>query len=430
MADTGSEQTPPAISEQNLKRRVLLLLLTEWLWGMGTYFVLPSTTIPSVLKSLGASAQVVGMMATLMVAIPLLFQLPARRILRRCGGGKRGLIGLHAGYLLAYPCLALLYWSTHCTHPEATLVGVIALLAVSQSFLGIVTPLWIDMIGMVIPSRLRGRYFGVSSACFAIGGVLGALTLSLLSKEMGRLVFPAAFGMAGVLFALSMTAFACVPIPHAAFHPDQTIARLGAQVRQAARLCHPRLPMGRLLLSACFQMSSAAMVPFLVVYATSKDGLHMPAAIFGRITVYEAVGGALLSLLAGWLMDRVGPRIPWVFVTLVMPVVVLLYPYAHTAHLLFLCSFLVGMLIGHWAVFMPALLLLTPPGDRSITIALVNLVLFIPASLSPLVLGWIIDHHGYPLAFRMCQVAGLLAVLSGLGVTMHAKRVEEHAVHG
>ncbi len=425
MADAVSAEALPVISKHNLTRRVLLLLLTEWLWGAGTYFVLPSTTVPSLLKSLGASAQLVGVMATGMVAIPLLFQLPARRILRRFGGGKRGLIGLHVGYLVVYPCISLLFLAAHRTAPHIALYGVIALLSISQAFLGIVTPLWIDMIGMVIPSRLRGRYFGVSSAFFAVGGLLGALTLGYVSMRLEPLVFPIAFGVAGVLFALSMTAFACVPIAPEAFHPDQPLPPLRDQIRHAARLCHPRKPMGKLLLSASFQMCSAAMVPFLVVYATSSTGLGMPASIFGRITVYEAIGGALLSLAAGWLMDRMGPRIPWVFVTLVMPVVALLYPHAHTVHLLFLCSFLVGMLIGHWAVFMPALLLLTPPGDRSITIALVNLVLFIPASLSPLLLGWIIDHHGYPLPFRVCLAAGLLAVLSGLGVTMQVKRVEE-----
>jgi MFS family permease len=116
----------------------------------------------------------------------------------------------------------------------------------------------------------------------------------------------------------------------------------------------------------------------------------------------------------GWLVDHHGPRWPWVVMTLFMPAVALLYPLGGFMPLFVGCTFVTGMLTTSWAVTAPAMLELSPDGDKSAYIALTNLAALAPATVGPFIMAGLIEGSGYRAAFLATAVAGVLAFFVAL----------------
>ncbi len=399
-------------ADRRFRRMVALLLTTETLWGLGSFFVLPATTIPAFLHAHHAGPPVIGMMAIAMGALMLPSQLFGRTVVDKFRCRKLGIVCIHVGGLLPYFVIA--GFDRVFLLPERWVVALtIALLALSAIILGLVIPVWIDMLAQVIPLEIRGRYFGIASGCFSLGGIAGGTALAGLQRWFPASVFPAAFLAAGCCFSLSMTAFALAPVPESAFaHPPEP--PLLPRLRTMLAACHFRTDFGRLVASYSVQALAMTLVPFLVVYATDAHGLHLPAGIFARMTVWQAVGGAGGALLLGWLTDRLGPRWPWVGITLVIPLVALCYPFARVPAVLWGCSMLIGLLTTHWSASGPAMLEYSPEGDKSGYIAIANVAGFVPGLVGPLLLALLIDGAGYHAAFLAALLAGLLALVLAL----------------
>ncbi|MHB9025530.1 MAG: MFS transporter [Armatimonadota bacterium] len=411
---------PALFADRALRRTVILLILTDFFWGIATFFVLPSTTVPAYLGSLGASPAIIGVMAVAMLALPLAMQFISRPVLHRFPHRKNGLVIIHLVAIIPYFIIPFLdQWLAGNRALLITLI--LSLLAYSQLVLGLVIPTWLDMVAQVIPLPVRGQYFGIASACFSTGGILGGLALMGLQSWLGDGVYRGAFFTSGIFFVVSMTLFFLAPVPESAFdhQPESSVI---AGVRKALRACHPSTNFGRLVISYGLQVVAMAIIPFLVRFASDPQGLHWPAGIFSRITLWQAIGGAVGSVFVGWMVDRHGPRWPWVGVTLIIPIVVLLYPAGASLPVLVICSLLVGVLTTHWSVGGPALLELSPPGDKSSYIAISNLVNFLPSVIGPLVFAGLIEGPGYPAAFIGALLVGLAAFAAGL--TLRARRAQ------
>ena len=408
-------------SDAAFRRRLFRLLLTEFVWGVGTFFVLPTTTVPAFLTARGASPLIVGVMATAMGALPLLFQFFGRGVLDRFRDRRLGVIRMHIPIIFPYVGLAVADLLLGA-HPRATIVLCVVLLGISQVALGVVTPVWIDMISRIIPLEWRGRYFGFSSGAFALGGIAGSSALYYLERIAGGYVFAAAFAIAALFFGLSIAMFSTVPVSADVFrHPAELPLR--ARVRAAARSCHWRTDFGRLIGSYAGVLLAAALVPFIVVYATDGTrGLGYPANVFARLTVLQAVGGAVSAITLGWLVDHHGPRWPWVCATLVIPAVVVLLPHGGYWPVLALCALLAGAMSTHWSISAPALLEFSPEGDKSAYVAMANIIAFVPASLGPLIYGGLIQRAGFEWAFMVAGVAGLAAAVPAMTLKRRVAR--------
>ncbi len=414
-----NRRVPALLADKSLHRIVLPLLLIEWLWGIGIYFVLATTTLPAYLKALGANSLLIGVMAMTMSALPLLLQLFGRSVVDRFPHRKRGLVGMHLVMIAPYLLISASDGWLGRTHPGAQITVTIALLTFSQIVIGLIIPVWLDMIAQVIPMPMRGQYFGLTSAFSAGGGIMGAGALIGLQHWLGAGVFRGAFLGAGLCYLASMTAFYFTPIPESAFQhaPEPSV---WARAQKGLRAAAPRHDFGRLVGSMMVHAMAIALVPFLVGYATSTHGLGLPEGIFTNITLYQAVGASLGGIALGWWVDHTGPRWPWVGMTLLIPAVILLYPHAGATPVLMLCSVLLGLLTTHWSVSAPALLELSPPGDKSPYVATANIAGFLPSCLGPLLLGRLIQGQGYPVAFTAAGALGLCAC--ALALTVRGRR--------
>jgi len=390
------------------------MALTELLWGIGAYLTLVTTTVPAYLRALGASQLLIGAMATGMVALPLLPQFFGRTVLDRFPHRKRALIALHVLLITPYLFIPLADKLLTANRPLLITV-VISLLAFSQTILGLVIPVWVDMVGQVIPQALHGRYFGMSAACAAGGGILGGLLLMQLQRLLGAGAYRLAFAGSGVLYLLAMGAFALAPIPETAFvHPAEE--SVWVRLRNALRAVHPRTPFGRLVSSFAAQALASSVIPFVIVFALDPAGLRYPPAIVGQFTVWQAVGGMLLSFVLGGLVDRIGPRVPWIAVTTLIPIAMLLALHGFSFWALAAAAVFTGIYGSSWAVSGPAMLSLSPEGDKSGYIAIANVAGFLPAAAGPLLIAQIIAVHGYIAGFSLAAAAGVVAFFLALTI--------------
>jgi len=404
-----------------MRRIVFFMLLTEFLWGLGNFFVLLTTTLTTYLLSLGAAPIVIGTLAIAMLSLGMLPQVFGRTIIERFRRRKRVIVILHLLCAAQYLLVALAHVVLAARYPAVQVGLTIVLLAVSQMALALITPVWMDMQAHVIPLHLRGRYYGLTVLCFAGGGVASGVGLTWLHRLLPpQTVYPAAFFIATGLFVLAMGAFSLAPIPASAFaHPPEP--SVWSRIARSARACRPRTAFGRLVISNAVLALAMAVAPFLIAYAEdARHGLgYSSQAIDGWATTCQAVGSAGGGLLLGLLVDRVGPRLPWMVLTALIPVVVLLMPHGHLLPVLSLAFLLAGVLNTPWAVTIPAMLEFSPPGDKSGYIAIANVASLLPAVFGALFIGYSINAWGYHVAFAVAAVSGILAFL--LGLTLHTR---------
>jgi MFS family permease len=407
------------LADRQLRRLCIPLLLTEFLWGMGTFFTLPVTTMTAYLSALQAPPLVIGLIVTVMGSLVVLPQIFGRSVIERFRHRKRGVILLHACVLTPYLLIPLLDMLLN-PGQRGLLVGLIlGLLGVSQVLIGFIVPVWLDMTARLIPVSIRGSYFGVASSAFSLGGIFAGQALIWMAGGLGDAVFRGAFLASGCCFILSMTAFACAPIPETAFEhaPEPSIV---ARLRRSLAACHPRTNLGRFLLSnVCFTLA-LGITAYVTIFASDARGLGYPRAIFGYLTQMQALGGAAGALLLGLVVDRRGPRGPWIGMILLLPAALLLLWHGASLPLLTLCALLLGTFITLWSITGPAMLELSPDGDKSGFVAVVNLATFPAGALGPLLMGAVISGGGYRAAFLLAAIIAGLALIPALTLRRRA----------
>jgi|GEM_PF-4898976 len=410
-----------------LMRRIMIcMMLTEFLWGFGNFFVLLTNTLPTYLLSLGASPIIIGTLVIAMMSLGLIPQVFGRTVLDRFRRRKRAIILLHMICITPYLLIPIAHSFLASRFPSAQIGLTIGLLAVSQLALALVVPVWMDMQAHVIPLHLRGRYYGLTVLFFAGGGILSGIGLSRLPGLLGPQMYQGMFFIATIFFLLAMCAFSLAPIPAAAFeHPAEP--SVWSRIAKSARACHPRTDFGRLVISNAVLTLSIAITPFLIVYAVdARHGLRYAAAdIIGWATVCLAIGSAGGGLLLGWLVDRLGPRVPWMALTALIPMVLLLISHGHHLPVLVLAFLFAGMLNMPWSVTLPAMLEYSPPGDKSGYIAIANVISLLPAVFGALFIGYSINAWGYPVAFMVAGASGIVSFL--LGMTLRTRSAPRSA---
>jgi MFS family permease len=405
---------PWLFSDRSLRRLLVLMLATEFLWGMGA-FIISGTTVSGYLRErVGESPFIFAALSMAMGGMVLLPQIFARAVVDRFRRRKRGIILLHCVIIAVHGLMPLVDWL--CVgHPALLATAVIAVMGISAGMVGLVGPVWIDMLGRLVPIEVRGQFFGFSSGLFATGGILGGSVFGLMRTQMGPAAYPWAFVVAAALFAGSMVAYACAPVPESALSHD-TDEPMRARMAAALRAVVAPGDFRRFAISVLIFGLVTPITVYLMPYAMDVGGLAQPPAVFGLIPLLQAIGGALGAFALGWLGDRHGPRTSWLVLAAAFIAMALLVPLAGTPALLWSVAFLSGPLLVAWAVFGPAVLAFSPDGDKSSYVAVLNVLTVLPTLVGPLLLALLIRHAGHNVAFVAAADIGLLALVCAWGI--------------
>jgi MFS family permease len=288
------------------------------------------------LMDLGADAAQVGLLASIPLIANLVQPLGAY-FSEKIASRHWYCLGVYAPsrllWLLLLVGLGLLHWDY--IDPQTLILGTLAIALLSYSIGALGSAAWLSWMAVLVPKRLRGRYFGLrNSAANSINLVAGPLTGVAIAQwpsgsldGFGVLLGVAiAFGMISLTFQNFMTDVN-PQLQHALAEPPQTLpsaAHLSesapeADASEPGKVRHPDFWIFLIYFSSwIFAFSLSA--PFFNLYML--DNLSLP---IGQVTLYNSLmAGANLLMLIFWgrLADRMGNR----FVLAIAGIILALIP--------------------------------------------------------------------------------------------------------
>ena len=362
------------------------------------------TFVPLFALALGASNRQLGVLAASASIASLLAVLPAARLARVLLRWHRPLLLALAGLARAsYLALALLPWALSASRALPLLIG---LWAARAFLLGLAQPLWTALSVRLVPRAFRGAYLHTQKDAMHIA-VLLALPLVgwLIRIDPPPGGYPLGLGLAFLISALGALALVRLPMP----------------VEEGALVAAPgAAPWGRLLRATplplfcgvgfLWNLSLQIAGPFLNIYLVVELGAS--AMGVGVMTAIGLLFGFLTSHLvadlirlrgAEWVVHRVGLIIPlmpwaWALTTALWQIAPL--------------SALSGVLWSAYNLAVFQLLMdLAPEPLRPRAATFYQAVVFLGASLGPLIGGSLADGVGYRWAFALSGAGRLLAAL-------------------
>ncbi|HWR65051.1 MAG TPA: MFS transporter, partial [Bellilinea sp.] len=262
---------------KNLKHNFIANVLDGTFFGLGLGFSSFATVLPLFVSNMTDSATLIGLIPAVHNVGWMLPQLLTAKSVSRMKRFKPAVIfwTIHERWPFFGLALiaALMGW---LTKPVA-LVATFLLLILQGLSAGMTANPWQNMIGKVIPSNIRGTFFGLQSGAANLLGGAGAVAAGFILEKMD---FPDGFGLVFLLCGLSMTiSFFAIAQTR---EPDRTIEPLPSQQvnfwGNVGKILKKDRSFRRFILSRfVFQFGTMASA-FYAVYAVKHLGMNDVAA--------------------------------------------------------------------------------------------------------------------------------------------------------
>lgn len=411
-------------SRSHAKRNFWAFMLDYAFFGMAMSFVSTDSVLPTFVRSLTDSEPIVGLVGTVYTAGWLLPQLFGAAMM---SGKPRKKPYVMAASYVARPLFLLLglaTWAGLPLYPNAMLAALFACLVLFTLMDGVASVGWFDILARAVPLSRRGRLLGVSQlASGLLGMAVGGLVGVILSNP--ALDFPNNYALLFALCSLThvpaLIALSSIQEPEIdgdSLAEEGGDPSLGALARRLGAVWKGDAGFRRLISARWFVGCMGLASCFYVLHATEVMGL--PEVVTGWFVSARMAGGAVSSLLLGWVSDRYGPRrvvqlgaataaaSPILALMIHMvgsPVVARVYP---------LVFFFYGVTVNTTLLGpMNYLMEMAPAGQRPIYIGLANTLMGVLVPISFLG-GVLLRVASYPILFAVTGVG----VTAGLGVSL------------
>ena len=391
----------------SLRRNFAALASDYGLFNLGMTFASVSTILPAFAEHLGAGNLVIGAIPSIVAvgyAFPPLFSANHTERLSR-----------KLRFILAYtvwervPLLMLAgaaYFLAESS-PGLVLVAQLGLLALMSSVGGALMPAWMDLIGKVIPTNLRGRLFATANT---LGAGLGLGGAALAGYYLEAYPFPLDYTLCfatgfGAL-ALSFVFLSLTVEPELA--SGKPHVGLGTYLRRLPGVLARDRDFTWYLVSRAVGAFGGMASGFYTVFALRTLGA--PEWEVARFTFVLLAGQAAANLLFGYVADHVGHKpvlVAGALAAVAGNAVALASGRVEQVYVVFL-----GLAVSLAAGAVSALNLsmeFAPPADRPTYVGLASTLVAPAAFVAPLVGGLLADYAGYRAVFAL---AGLVSLLS------------------
>jgi MFS family permease len=374
-----------------------------------------SVVLPVFVAHFTTSPLLIGAPAALRLGGLYLPQLPAALSIRRFQHIKGFLMWqVVVGRLALLACIPAALLAGGLA-PEAVLAIVLIALAIFAFTEGAATLAWLDLVGDVVHSRLRGRYFGIVQLLGGLGAVgAGFAVRSLLTDAVSPPDFVPMFAWGLFAFFLSAGCIALVHEPRGAVRPvgdEPTLTHVATLLRGGHLV---RLGVAQIL-AGSLQLA----LPFYVLFGRDRIGLSTDW--LGSFIVAQTAGASIAALVWARLAERYGARLVVglsAALLVVIPLVAVLSERLESGALLMLVFGLGGAANGgSRSAFWQYTLDLVPARDRRVFMGLANTA-NAPSLLMPMIGGLLLEWGGYN-----WLLAG--SVFGGLGATLSAVWLSE-----
>ena len=380
---------------------------------VGLAFMSSATVLPAFAESLGASTVLIGAIPAVMTVgwfLPPLFaaahteRLPSKLpfVLKWTGWERLPFLVITLiAFFVAERAPALSMW--------LLLVMLLAMTAIG----GMLMPAWIDLVARALPTRLRGRFFGLASLAGTLGGLAGsALTAWVLRTLPSSTAYGICFLAATVFVGLSWIALMLVREPPATTAPAR--ADFWTHLGSVPAILREDVNFSWYLAARVLTFGAVIASGFFTVYALRV--LRAPAADVGLFTALLLVGQMTGQVLLGWIGDRAGHRLVLVIgacVATLMNVVALGAASPGIFSLVFALNGVFNAAIQVSAV--NVLLEFAPTPQQNPTYVGIERTFLAPFGFAlPLIGGLLIDAVGYAFVFSISaafSVASAAALL-------------------
>jgi len=409
----GVEVAPGVFTEltRQQQERGMRLVVYTTVVGVLFFFSIYGSALTLFARKLGASEEIIGLLATL-IQMSVLLQLPlAREVEAR--GKKRLLIPSWAAAatfalpLILIPLLPEVHWLR-----LTVLVTSVALTAVVRQP-GLVA--WMPLLSDVIPDDIRGRFFGRMRTAWQTSALILTIGIAaLFGREAEWWQFQVVFAI-GVLSALVRIPL-MKRIPELAPHPEARergrFSFIGEALRDRSFACFTALV-------SLVYFAGAAMGPHAVVYMRETLKYRDDFVVF--VTQALPLIGAILTLILwGNLADRIGARAILVFTCVGSGLAGLVWLFVVPENptmqgVLAGSLFLRGLLMAGFGIGAARYLYgVLPEGNKSGYLAAHTAATGLGLGLGPLLTGFVLGHTS---GFRLEVLGGELdsyKVLFGL----------------
>ncbi len=374
------------------RRNVVACSLADSLW-LAAYACMALGTIqPVYLQRLGATKTIIGALPGLQIAAFAFLQLPSVRWTRRLRRKVGVFAGLHFPVALLLIAVGVMVGRWSLTHPDRMTWTFLTVMAIRLAALGIVVPLWGDLLRRLFPDNRRGQAMGIIIGTSSVFGVLGAAYARYI---LSRFQFPTNFSHLFIIAGIFMTIAAGLyrmareVVPSEA---DTSSRQLSYRsVLLAAIKTDQRL---RRFIFSCYIYQMGAMVAiFFPVYAIEQ--FAQPAEIAGTFTLLLMAAAAVGGLVLGRLGDRRGYRrvLAWGIVAMIGATLTALV--SPTITLFYAVFIFLGLANSAFGVGLINMLVeMCPHEDKSTYVALFNTAA-IPTQIgAPILAGYLGDRLG------------------------------------
>jgi MFS family permease len=370
---------------------------------VGLAFVSSATVLPAFAESLGASTVLIGAIPAVMTVGWFLPPLFAAAHTERLSQKMPFILKWTGWERVPFLVLTLVAFFLADRAPGVSMWILLVMLLVVTAVGGLLFPAWTDLIARALPTRLRGRFFGLASLAGTAGGLAGS---ALTSWVLGTLPSSTAYGVcflaATVFVGLSWVALVFVREPPATGAPAQ--ADFWTHLGGIPALLRRDVNFSWYLAARVLSFGAVIGSGFFTVYALRV--LRAPAADVGVFTALLLAGQMAGQIALGWVADRTGHRLVLVIAAgaaMLMNVVPLVAGSIGVFSVVFALNGLFNAAIQVSAV--SVLLEFAPTPEQNPTYVGIERTFLAPFGfVLPLVGGLLIDAVGYPFVFWISAV--------------------------
>lgn len=377
------------------------------LFHLAMAFASQQTVIPAFAERLGAPNIVIGAVPALMTVgwmLPSVFAANHTQALAR---KLPFIIRWTLLERITLPILAVAAIFLAPSQPTLTLVLMLVMLVFMTIVGGTLMPAWLDLIGKVVPTTARGRFFAFANGIGALLGLAGAAGVGVLLDTWG---YPIGYGLcflAGTAFlVLSFVFLVMVREP-----PGPEVRQRqphGAYLRKLPGLIRSNRNLARFLAARSLSVIGHMANGFFTVYALRQLGAgDASVGLFTALMLSAQTAG---SFAFGWAADRRGHVLVLslgalasgaaALCALAAGSVVALYPVFVLAGLSIAATQVSGMAVG---------MELGPEDERPTYVAINNSWVAPFALVAPLIGGLLADRVGYGPVFALAAAFSLIA---------------------
>ncbi len=396
--------------QKNVRFNFTVNVMDGAFFGLGLGFTSYITVIPLFVSTLTDSSVLIGLIAAMhMIGWQLPQLLTANRVsrLRRY---KPMVVLMTLNERVPFFALTLVALALPGMSRSLALILTFTFVIWQAMGGGLTGTAWQAMIAKIMPSELRGTFYGAQSAAAnllsSVGAVVGGVILERIAAPNN---FALCFLITGIVMIISLSFLASTREPDA---PPAQETSLNTHEFWHELIRILRSDSGfRLFLSARMLAQVAAVgTAFFTIYAVRSFGMDVGTA--GIMTGVMLLGQTVANPIFGWFGDRHSHRAMFAIGVLLAgssAALAMVAPSMEWFYAVFALAGVAGAAL--WTTAMAMTVEFGAEEQRPYYIGLTN-TLTAPATLvAPLIAGWMADAISYQAMFGAAAVCGLLTML-------------------